>query len=75
VDHALWHFLFRASSDEGVDVIPSDSRRPTPPPFIPGAERAAIFVGTNLIAYESSSASLFEEGIGQIASLPCVTGV
>jgi len=66
VDHVLGYFPFRASH-EGDNVIPRNFERPIPPPFVPGAERSAIFYDSNIIAYEAWSASLFEDGIGLVA--------
>ena len=48
-DLVLNYFPFRASY-EGANIIPRDFERPIPPPFVPGAERAAIFSDSNIIA-------------------------
>jgi hypothetical protein len=66
LDRVLGFFLVR-SSHEGANVILRDFERPIPFHSVPGTERAAILYGSNIIAYESFTAALLEEGIGLIA--------
>jgi len=65
VDSVVGHFARRIG--DGTKFFPSGSERTLPPPFVPGAARAAISFDSLTLVHHFSGASLLEDGIGLVA--------